>query len=77
MGYSLSKLTAYTYLKADAQMAICGAAAVPFTLGVPGCAGAQCIHAAAAMDVSTAGCLWVKFSLQRSLWESRIFLLSR
>jgi len=36
MGYSLSNLTAYTYLKADAHMAICGAAAVPFAPGAPG-----------------------------------------
>jgi len=43
----------------------------------PGHAGAQCIHAAAAVDGSTAGCPRVKFSLQRSLRESRIFLLSR
>jgi len=77
MGYSLSNLTAYTYLKADAHMAICGAAAVPIAPGAPGHAGAQCIHAAAAVDGSTAGCPRVKFSLQRSLRESRIFLLSR
>jgi len=54
-------------------MAICGAAAVPFAPGAPGRAGAQCIHAAAAVDGSTAGCPRVKFSLQRSLRESRIF----
>jgi len=29
-------------LKADAHMAICGAAAVPFGPGAPGRAGAQC-----------------------------------
>jgi len=70
MGYSLSKLMAYACLKADAHKAICGAAAVPF---VPGRAGAQCIHAVAAVDGSIAGCPQVKLSLQRSLRESRIF----
>jgi len=40
---------------------------------VPDRAGVQCTHAAASMDGSTAGCPRVKFSLQRSLRESRIF----
>jgi len=52
-------------------MAICGAA--PFAPGAPGRAGAQGTHAAAAMDSSTTGCARVKFSLQWSLWEGRIF----
>jgi len=60
-------------LKPDAHMAICGVAAVPFAPVAPGCAGAQCIYAAATVDGSTAGCPRVKFSLQRSLRESRIF----
>ena len=60
-------------LKADAHMTICGAAAVPFAPGAPGRTGAQCTHAAATVNGSTAGCPRVKFSLKRSLRESRIF----
>jgi len=50
-------------------MTICGAAAVPFAPGAP----VLNTHAAAAVDGLTAGCPRVKFSLQRSLRESRIF----
>jgi len=60
-------------LKADVHMAICGTAAVLFAPGAPGRAGAQCTHAAGAVDGSTADCPRVKFSLQRSLRPSRIF----
>ena len=54
-------------------MAICGAAAVPFAPRAPDRPAPQCTHAAAAADGPTAGCPRVKFSLQRSLRESRIF----
>jgi len=63
-------------LKVDAQRAICGVAAVPLAPVAPDRAGVQCTHAAGAVDGSTAGCPWVKFSLQWSLWESRIFSAS-
>jgi len=60
-------------VKADARKAICGAAAVPFAPGAPGCAGAPWKHAAGSADGSTAGCPRAKFSMQRSLRPSRIF----
>jgi len=37
-----SRTLMHELLKADAHMAICGAAAVPFGPGAPGRAGAQC-----------------------------------